>query len=171
MAVWTKELRPYVRPPRTYHHVTFLNVYNIDDALHFCTGSLKINIFKVLFWEGERERVIQKSTLCTLLIMLTILDDPLIIRQIHYHDWERNHSLEKCCSSELILTQDLFTICFTLCVIYNVVFVCRQENMREEFEALEHKLLKMTHACHTKQEDMEMGGNYPVSIIVTSSIL
>ena len=43
--------------------------------------------------------------------------------------------------------------------------------MREEFEALEHKLLKMTHACHAKQEDMEMGGNYPVSIIVTSSIL
>ena len=28
---------------------------NVDyDALHFHTGSLKINIFKILFWEGGR---------------------------------------------------------------------------------------------------------------------
>ena len=47
---------------------------NVDyDALHFHTGSLKINIFKVLFWEGG---VTKKSTLCTLLIMMTILGDP-----------------------------------------------------------------------------------------------
>ena len=45
--------------------VRFLNVYY--DALHFHMGALKINIFKVLFW-GHK-----KSTLCTLLIMLTIL--------------------------------------------------------------------------------------------------
>ena len=38
------------------------------DALHFHTGVAKINIFKVVFWEG---------TLCTLLIMLIIMDDPL----------------------------------------------------------------------------------------------
>ena len=35
------------------------------------TGSLKINIFKVLFWKGGR--VHKKSTLFTLLLMLTIL--------------------------------------------------------------------------------------------------
>ena len=46
-------------------------------ALHFHTGSLKINICKVRFWEGGREGVTKKSTLCTLLIMLTILDDLL----------------------------------------------------------------------------------------------
>ena len=46
---------------------TFLNVYY--DALHFHMGSSKINIFKVLFWEG----VVKKSSVCTLLIML---DDP-----------------------------------------------------------------------------------------------
>ena len=55
--------------PRTH----FLNVD--DDALHFHTGSLKINIFKVLFLEGGRGSQ-KKTTLCTLLIMLTILDDP-----------------------------------------------------------------------------------------------
>ena len=38
----------------------------------------KINIFKVLFWEGEREGVVtKKSAMCTLLIMLIIMDDPL----------------------------------------------------------------------------------------------
>ena len=39
--------------------------------------TLKIEIFKVLFWLG-REGVTEKSMLCTLLIMLTILDDPLV---------------------------------------------------------------------------------------------
>ena len=49
---------------------------NVDyDALHFNTGSLKINIFKVLFSEGGRGSH-KKSTLCTLLVMLTIMDDP-----------------------------------------------------------------------------------------------
>ena len=49
---------------------------NVDyEALHFHMGSLKINIFKVLFWEGGRGHK-KKSTLCTLLIMLTIMDDP-----------------------------------------------------------------------------------------------
>ena len=47
---------------------------NDYDALHFHMGSLKINIFKVLLI--GREGVTKKSTLCTLLIMLTILDDP-----------------------------------------------------------------------------------------------
>ena len=48
--------------------------FNVDyDALHFHTGSLKINIFKVIFWEGGRGS--QKSTLCMLFIMLIILDD------------------------------------------------------------------------------------------------
>ena len=36
-------------------------------------GSLKINIFKELFWEGGGHK---KSTLCALLIILSILDDP-----------------------------------------------------------------------------------------------
>ena len=39
--------------------VRFFNVYY--DALHFHTGSLKINIFKVLFWEvggGGHKRVL-----------------------------------------------------------------------------------------------------------------
>ena len=42
-------------------------------------GVAKINIFKVglLFWEGGREGVTKNSTLCTLLIMLIIMDDPL----------------------------------------------------------------------------------------------
>ena len=36
---------------------------NVDyDALHMHTGSLKINIFKVLFWEEGRRS--QKSVLC-----------------------------------------------------------------------------------------------------------
>ena len=49
--------------------------YNVDyDALHFQTGSLKINIFQVLFWEGE---VTKKNTLWMLLIMLTPMDDLL----------------------------------------------------------------------------------------------
>ena len=52
--------------------VRFLKILIMNDALHFHTGSL-INIFKVLFWEGG---VTKKSTLCTLFIMLTILDDP-----------------------------------------------------------------------------------------------
>ena len=40
---------------------------NFDyDALQFHMGSLKINLFKVLFW------VTKKSTLCMLLIMLTL---------------------------------------------------------------------------------------------------
>ena len=44
---------------------------NVDyDALHFHTGSLKINIFNVIF---GRKRVTEKSTLCTLFIMLSIL--------------------------------------------------------------------------------------------------
>ena len=50
---------------------------NVDyDALHFHTGSLIINIFKEHFWEGGREGVTKKSTLCTLFIMLTIMDNP-----------------------------------------------------------------------------------------------
>ena len=49
--------------------------FNVDcDALHFHTGWLKINIFKVLL--GGREGITKKSTRCTHLIMLTILDDP-----------------------------------------------------------------------------------------------
>ena len=44
------------------------------DALHFHTGSLKIKFFKVLFWDGGRG--LQKRVLCTLLIMLAIVDDP-----------------------------------------------------------------------------------------------
>ena len=40
----------------------------------FGTGSLKINISKLLFWGLAQERL-----LSTLLIMLTIMDDPLII--------------------------------------------------------------------------------------------
>ena len=49
---------------------------NVDyDALHFHMGVAKINIFKVLFWEGGRG-VTKKRTLCTLLIMLIIMDDP-----------------------------------------------------------------------------------------------
>ena len=51
-------------PPYAY---AFKNV-DLYDAL------LKINIFKGLFLEGG---VTQKSTLCTLLIMLTILYDSL----------------------------------------------------------------------------------------------
>ena len=48
-------------------------VKNVDyDALHFHAGSLKINIFKVLFLEGGRGH--KKSTLCMLLMMLTILN-------------------------------------------------------------------------------------------------
>ena len=36
---------------------------NVDyDALHFHTGVTKINIFKVLFWEGGRGS--QKRVLC-----------------------------------------------------------------------------------------------------------
>ena len=38
-------------------------------ALYFHTRSLKINIFEVLL--GGKEGVTKKSTLCTLLIMLT----------------------------------------------------------------------------------------------------
>ena len=51
---------------------------NVDyDASHYhIKGSLKINIFKVLCWEGGMEGVTKKSTLRTLLIMLTIMDDP-----------------------------------------------------------------------------------------------
>ena len=56
-------------------HMLFKN--DDYDALHFHTGSLKINIFKVFFLEGGREGVTKKSTLCSLLIMLTILDDLL----------------------------------------------------------------------------------------------
>ena len=45
--------------------------FNVDyDSLHFHMGSLKINIFN---------GVTKKSTLCTPLIMLTILDDPLCL--------------------------------------------------------------------------------------------
>ena len=34
---------------------TLLKKMNVDyDAFHFHTGSLKINTFKVLFWEGGR---------------------------------------------------------------------------------------------------------------------
>ena len=52
---------------------------NVDyEALHMHTGSLKINIFKVLL--GGRKGVTTKSTLCTLLIMLTFLDDPLALQ-------------------------------------------------------------------------------------------
>ena len=41
---------------------------------HFDMGySETVNIFKVRFWEG----VTKKSTLCTLVKMMTILDDPL----------------------------------------------------------------------------------------------
>ena len=43
-------------------------------------GLLIINIFKILFWERGREGGVTKKsrpTLCTLLIMLTIMDDPL----------------------------------------------------------------------------------------------
>ena len=47
----------------------------IMKMLHFHMWLLKINIFKVLFWGREGYK---KSTLCTLLIMLTILDDPLL---------------------------------------------------------------------------------------------
>ena len=46
--------------------------------LDFHTELLKINIFKVLFLEGGRrvgKGVTKKRTLCTLSIMLTILDD------------------------------------------------------------------------------------------------
>ena len=50
--------------------VRFLNVDY--DALHFLTGSVKINIFKVLFCKGGRGSQ-KKSTLCTPLIMLTII--------------------------------------------------------------------------------------------------
>ena len=49
---------------------------NVDYvALPMHTGSLKINNFKVLFWEVESGS--QKRVLCTLLIMLTIMDDAL----------------------------------------------------------------------------------------------
>ena len=45
---------------RVNGHFAFLNVdYG---ALHMHTGSLKINIFKVLFWEGGRG--LQKRVLC-----------------------------------------------------------------------------------------------------------
>ena len=47
-------------------HTLFLNVD--DEASYFRTGSLKINIFIIL--------LVKMSTLCTLLIMSTILDDP-----------------------------------------------------------------------------------------------
>ena len=49
---------------------------NIDsDALLFRIGSIKINIFKVLFWEGGGHK---KNTLCMLLLMFIIMDDPLL---------------------------------------------------------------------------------------------
>ena len=53
---------------------TFLHFFYYD-ALHFHMGPLKINIFKVIFWEGGRRGSRKKSTVCTLLVMLTILDD------------------------------------------------------------------------------------------------
>ena len=56
--------------------VHFLNVYY--DALNFNKGSLKSTFSKYSFWKG----VTKKSTLCTLLIMLTILDDPLLVTRL-----------------------------------------------------------------------------------------
>ena len=42
--------------------------------VHLLKRGLKINIFKVLFGRSQK-----KGTLCTLLIMLTILDDPITL--------------------------------------------------------------------------------------------
>ena len=58
--------------------------------MDFNTGSLKINIFKVLFWEGG---VTKKSTLCTVLIMLTIMDGHL---PCHRSCGEEVDSLNEC---------------------------------------------------------------------------
>ena len=44
--------------------------------------SLKINIFKILFWE-KGEGVTKKSTLRMLLMMLTILDEPISHQVFH----------------------------------------------------------------------------------------
>ena len=50
---------------------------NVDyDALHFHTGLLKINNFKVLFL-GGRKGSHKKRIMCMLLIMFKILDDTL----------------------------------------------------------------------------------------------
>ncbi len=55
-------------------------------------------------------------------------------------------------------------------IICELIFllVCLQENMREEFEALEHKLLKLQHAYHGKEDEKQMV-TFKVSDIVTSS--
>ena len=44
--------------------VSFFYIHVDYDAMPFQTGFTKINIFKVLFWEGGREGVTKKSTLC-----------------------------------------------------------------------------------------------------------
>ena len=43
---------------------TLKKMFNMNDALHFHTGSLKINIFKVIFWEGGRSGGSHKRLLC-----------------------------------------------------------------------------------------------------------
>ena len=70
-----------------HFHKRTLGVRGSRTAVHFfknvvwCIAilrrGLKINIFKVIFWYGGRVR--KKSTLCTLLIMLTFLNNTLII--------------------------------------------------------------------------------------------
>ena len=44
--------------------------------LHFYTGSLKVNILKVLFWEGEGYLKEYSVYPFDQLLMLIILDDP-----------------------------------------------------------------------------------------------
>ena len=71
------------------------------------TGSLKINIFKVLFWNGGRG-VTKKSTLCTLLIMLTIIDYPLLVTVCTIQE---NCELQRDPSEELAQLQEELVAC------------------------------------------------------------
>ena len=63
---FSKEYTEYAGGRGSMATVSFLK-FDYDE-LHFHTGSLKINILEVLFWEGGRGSQ-KESTMCTLLIM------------------------------------------------------------------------------------------------------
>ena len=72
--------RPYAGggqwPPNAFLNVDY-------DSLHFHTGSLKINIFEILMGGCHKK----STSLCTLLIMLTIMDDPLYPKITSNKNW------------------------------------------------------------------------------------
>ena len=76
------------------------------DALHFHTGSLKINIFKVVFWEGWRGS--QKEYSVYALIMLTIMDDPIVNGWVYLtstlNHMHMGNYTDKCGSDSLMST-------------------------------------------------------------------